>query len=103
MLKSVEIFQNFNISTDFNKCQQNVNKMSTKCQQNVNKMSTKCHKCQQNVTNVNKMSTKCHKCQQNVTNVNKNFAKFCNFFVAKSENISKFFEILQFFLKTVET
>jgi hypothetical protein len=99
MLKSVEIFQNFNISTNVNKCQQNVT--------NVNKMSTKCHKCKQNVnkmsTKCQQMSTKCHKCQQNVTNVNKNFAKFCNFFVAKSENISKFFEILQFFLKTVET
>ena len=81
------------------KCQQNVNKMSqmsTKCQQNVNKMSQMSTKCQQMSTNVNK-------CQQNVTNINKNFAKFCNFFVAKSENISKFFEILQFFLKTVET
>ena len=78
-----------------------MSQMSTKCQQ----MSTKCQQNVTNVTNVNKMSTnvnkmsqmstKCHKCQQN-------FAKFCNFFFAKSGNISKFFEILQFFLKTVE-
>ena len=76
MLKSVEIFQNFKISTKCHKCH-------------------KCHKCQQNVNKMSQMSTKCHKCQQN-------FAKFCNFFFAKSGNISKFFEILQFFLKTVE-
>jgi hypothetical protein len=63
-----------------------------KCQQNVKK----CHKCQ-------KIFKKCHKILQNIRNVPQNFAKFCNFFVAKSENISKNFEILQFFLKTVET
>ena len=64
----------------------------------------------QNVTKCYKMSRKfqenfkkCQEISQNVRNVPQNFAKFCNFFFAKSENISKNFEILQFFLKTVET
>ena len=71
---------------------------------------TKCQEMLQNVRKCYKMSTKCQEILQNVRkyykisrNVPQNFAKFCNFFFAKSENISKFFEILQFFLKTVET